>query len=47
MAKNQYAGKGVDTCEMAKICGKCLICLTNGLNKLEMTWLFGKWQRCF
>ena len=33
----KYVRNGVDMCEMAKICGKCLMYLTNGLNIFEMT----------
>ena len=30
-------GNDVDMCEMAEICGKCHMYLTNGLNIREMT----------
>ena len=30
-------GNDVDMCEKAKICGNCLMYLTNGLNFWEMT----------
>ena len=33
----KYVGNDVDMCEMAKLCVKCLIYLTNGLNIWEMT----------
>ena len=32
-----YVGNDVDICEMAEICGTCLMYLTNGLNIWEMT----------
>ena len=43
----KYVGNDVDTCEMAKICRKCLMCLTIRLNKLEMPQIFGKWLKYF
>ena len=33
----------VDLCEKAKICGKWLKYLINGLNMWEMTYIFGEW----
>ena len=33
----KYVRNSVDMCEMAKICGKRLMYLTNGLNIFEMT----------
>ena len=38
----KYAGNDVDLSEIAKICGKCLKDLINGLIYREMTQRFGK-----
>ena len=38
-------GNDVDLWEMAKICGKWLKYLTNGLIMWEMTQSFGKWLK--
>ena len=36
-------GNDVALWEIAKICGKWLKYLMNGLNMWEMTYIFGKW----
>ena len=36
-------GNDVDLWEIAKICGKWLKYVMNGLNMWEMTYIFGKW----
>ena len=38
-------GNDVDLWEIAKICGKWLKYLINGLNMSEMTDMFGKWLK--
>ena len=38
-------GNDVDLFEIAKICGKWLKYLINGLNMWEMTCVFGKWLK--
>ena len=38
-------GNDVDLYEIAKICGKWLKYLINGLNMCEMTHIFGKWLK--
>ena len=38
-------GNDVDLWEIAKICGKWLKYLINGLNMFEMTYIFGKWLK--
>ena len=38
-------GNDVDLWEIAKICGKWLKYLINGLNMWEMKSIFGKWHK--